>query len=45
MQQVTSFRELLAMPDNGRFNAVLFGGESKLFFKVATQSVLALLAN
>lgn len=26
MQQVTSFRELLAMPDNGRFNAVLFGG-------------------
>lgn len=26
MQQVNTFRELLGMPDNDRFNVVLFGG-------------------
>ena len=28
MQHVNTFRELLGMPDNERFNVVLFGGKN-----------------
>lgn len=32
MQQVNTFRELLGMPDNERFNVVLFGGRATYMY-------------